>query len=126
MIERIFRQVPRRMGRYMRGDRGMCKNDIYNACLHNNVDFVIGLRSTMYAPLFPKIRHWRKAKNIFFPDGRPCEIASTFYFPKDVSRALRVVMILAEVAQPGLFDKYEDRYNFFSFVTILGEHHIGH
>lgn len=36
-----------------------------------------------------------------------------------------MVIIRAEVAQPGLFDKYEDRYNCFAWVTSLGEHEMG-
>lgn len=122
VIERVFRQVPKNMWRFLRADSGYCNFDVMRACAENNVSFVIAMRANMYEPHIKSVCHWRRAKHVFFRDGRECEIGSTIYIAKRNPReTLRVVMIRALKKNPGMF---EDRYDYRAWVTNISEHEM--
>lgn len=123
IIDRVFRRVPRKMNRFMRGDSGYCNFDVFKACQDKNVKFVITMRQNMLDTVMHHKLNWKPAKELVFRDGRSCEIASTVYYSGHYKASLlRVVIIRARKTQKDLFDT--DGYDYRAWVTNLGEHEM--
>ncbi len=125
IIHQVFSRVSKKVRRYLRADSGYCNVDVFNACKDKNVGFVIAMRANMYEPLIKRVKNWKKAKTIFFRDGRECEIGHTVHYAVGGRETLRVTFIRAlrpKEQNAALFD--DARYDYHAFVANIGHHEM--
>ena len=133
-VHHIFNNMPKtvhykKIRRYARGDSAFCRTDLFNAFAAKNVGFVVCLKRNMLDPLLGQIRHWKKPKHkkreIRFYDDRDCELAETLYRPKKAVEILRVVVMRAvKKGREGLLFKQQEDYDYYSFISNIGEHEL--
>jgi len=126
IIHEVFSRISKKLRRYLRADSGYCNADVFNSCRDKNVGFVIAMRENMYEPLIKRVKNWKKSKKeIYFRDGRECEVGHTVYYPTGGRETLRVVFIRAlrpNEQTRALFD--DVRYDYHAFVSNIGHHEI--
>lgn len=137
MIHEIFHNMPKTeyykgIRKYVRADSGYCQTEFFNACAAKNALFVVRLRSDMLQPLIPQISNWKeqnpkKENRILFYDGRECEIGSTYHTRKDCPSILRIVVIRAlksDLKQQSYLLDHEDNYDYFAWISTIGEYEM--
>ena len=75
------------------------------------------------------IHAWIPAKNkkkkIKFYDDRECELGETIYWPKKAIEILRVAFMRAvKKDREGSLIKTQDDYDYYSFISNIGEHEL--
>lgn len=117
VVRQVFSHMPRKYHRFMRGDSGMCNFDVMNACIENDVDFVLAMRANMYRKIknAQAFWHWKQSE-IKTRDGRECEITCAPYHPRGFKKAMRVVLIRAKKKNPDMFEKFDH----YGWVTNIG------
>jgi hypothetical protein len=133
IIHEIFKRVPpaKKHHRHrLRADSAFCNSGVFNSCQVKDIGFVITMKANIYGPLIGNVKHWHTQNptskhRILFYDGRECEIGQTVYFPDPCHKPMRVVIIRAEKKndQKAPFE-HQDNYNYYAWVTSLGEHEI--
>ena len=125
---------------YARADAGYSNKEYMNACFAKEIGFVVRMRADMLEPCIKNIRNWKKAKQrlrkvscrgggtrvvdetLRFYDGRAAEIGSTVYHTKGLAKTARVVCLRAK--KPGRLGLREDDYDYFAWLTSIGEHEM--
>ncbi len=120
VISQIFKGSSPKARKLLRADSGYCNVDVFNAAVNAEADFIICMRSKMYRPLFPRIKHWKACKKIKFYDGRDAEYGECLYYPIGSRRAFRVIVIRAHKEEKGSKNLFE--YDYYSWVTTIGCH----
>lgn len=121
IIAEVFGSCPKHTAKILRADSGYCNTDVFNACYRQAADFIIAMRANMSDPLISRVKHWKKAKDVAFYDGRSCEIGQTIYWPKAGKKLLRVIFIRAP-KDHGLFE--DERWEYHAWVTSIGQHNM--
>lgn len=125
IIAEVFGGCPKNTLKILRADSGYCNTDVFNACYFQRADLIIAMRANMAAPLISTVKHWKKAKDIAFYDGRSCEIGHTIYWPEHGKELLRVIFIRAlkdKEQSRGLFG--DEQWEYHAWVTTIGEHEM--
>lgn len=58
VIRDLFKGVPKKMQRLLRGDSGYCNHGVMKACLESRASFVICMPENMYQPPFRQEKPW--------------------------------------------------------------------
>lgn len=126
---------------YARADAGYSNSEFMNACFAKGIGFVVRMRADMLEPHIKNIKNWKKTKrrlktvkgrtgervideSICFYDGRPAEIGSTVYHNRAMVKSARIVCIRAK--KPGSLGLQADDYDYFAWLTSIGEHEMSH
>ena len=125
---------------YARADGGYCNSEFTNACCAKNMGYVVRMRANMLDPHIHTITNWKPVKqrrrqvkcrngkskyideSIKFYDGRPAEIGTTLYQNENMANVGRVVCIRAK--KPGSLGLREDDFDYFAWLTNIGEHEM--
>ena len=114
----------------IRADSAFCNINVFNACQSKNADFVISMRANMFSPLLKNVISWQdqnpnKENRILFYDGRECQVGETLYFPERSHKPFRVIIIRAlKLGMENALFEHQDNYDYFSWVTTIGEHRM--
>jgi hypothetical protein len=135
IMHAVFSEMPpsnhyAKMRRYVRADAGFCNIDFFNSCLAAGTGFVVRLTETMLQPRISTLSHWKSQKltndkRIKFYDGRECEIGESVCRPDGCASPLRIVCVRA--VKPGmekLLFKTSGDYDYFAWITSIGEHEM--
>lgn len=125
---------------YARADAGYSNNEFITACLAKDVGFVVRLHWNMLEPKLKNITNWKPTKKkvkkvkrrngtteeidttIRFYDGREAEIGATLYQNEYMPKACRIVCLRAK--KKGRLGLTEDDYDYFAWLTSIGEHEM--
>jgi len=125
---------------YARADAGYCNNEFMNACSASNIGFVVRMHENMLNTVVHTINNWKNVNrrtkkqkrrdgridhidnSIRFYDGRSAEIGTTLYQNPNMMHAGRVVCIRAK--KPGTLGIREDDFDYFAWLTNIGEHEM--
>lgn len=128
----------KKMRVYARADAGYSNKEFVNACFAKGIGFVVRLRADMLEPHIPKIKNWKPAKRrlrkvncrgggtrhidetIRFYDGRTAEVGSTLYHTDGLAGTCRIACIRAK--KPGCLGVSDADYDYFAWLTSIGEH----
>jgi hypothetical protein len=125
VIHEVFRKVPEKTAKYLRIDSGNCNVDVFNAARTAGAKFAAAMRENMWSPLLPRVKTWRRSKQVRFHDDREVEIGETIYFPKKGREILRVVFIRALMPREQNQSLFQDiRYDYRAFVTNIRQHEM--
>lgn len=118
MLRNIFRKVPSKMNKKLRGDSAYCNLEVMNTCFAHSAKFALAMKENVYKKILEKNKNtikWRKT-NLSFFDSYECELANAIYAPEGLqgnTKALRVVFIRA----PKL-----DGYKYYAICTNIFQH----
>jgi len=136
MIHEIFNRMPhtshyKKIRKYVRADSGYCQKEFFNSCFAKDARFVVRMRADMLEPLIPRINNWvaqnpKRKDCIMFYDGRECEIGKTYYTRKKCHGILRVVVIraLKESLKNHVLAESPNNYDYFGWISSIGEHEM--
>jgi hypothetical protein len=126
---------------FARGDAGYSNNEFINACDAKGIGFVVRMHANMLNPKIKNITNWKPTKKrlkqvkrrngdmepldttIKFYDGRSCEIGTTLYHNNNISSTCRIVCLRAK--KEGALGLSVDDYDYFAWLTNIGEHEMG-
>ena len=126
---------------YARADCGYSNNEFINACIGKDIGFVLRLHPNMLKPKIKNITNWKDTKKrrkkvkrrggreeyvdktMRFYDGRDTEIGTTLYYNNEINGSCRIVCLRAK--KPDMLGLDEEDYDYFAWLTNIGEHEMG-